>query len=214
MAKGKFMKIKLFLAIFLAVLTGRAAADEDHITGKWAADSRKSTGLGGYLLIFGDDGSVTNIFGALVDFKYQVEGHTLKMTFTDGASGKSEQKLEPFEIAGDKLIRNPADPTNRVEMTRVGTARPGVSAIVGLWTYKYSKKSDILATMQYTTNGLAQLSVPILPLKGIYKLQTNELTVQFDGKPPSKTKILLSGDHLTLLADDNEGEERFTRVSP
>lgn len=205
------MKTKLLLGVLLAVAIGRAAADGDHIAGKWAADSRKSTGLGGYLLIFAEDGSVTNIFGALVDFKYQADGHTIKMTFTDSQSGKSEQKSESYEISGDKLIRNPADATNRVEMARVGTAKQGVPAIVGLWTYKYGK-TDIMATCQYTSGGLGQLSVPMATDKGRYKLQTNELTMECEGRPSSKRKILLSGDHLTLLADETEPERKYTRV--
>jgi hypothetical protein len=182
-------------------------ANENQIVGKWAADSRTKGGLGA-LLIFGDDGVVTSTFGALVDFKYVVEGQTIKMTFPDTA----EQTTEPYSIVGDKLIAYPADPEKRQERTRVGTAKAGAPPIVGVWTFKhYTGK---MATMQYTSNGLAQLSVPTKTLKGHYKLLAQELTMEFDGQPTSNRKIQLSGDHLSLLADGSKPEQKFTRVSP
>jgi hypothetical protein len=162
------------------------------------------------MLIFGGDGAVTSIFGALVDFKYQADGHAIKLTFTDSASGKSEQSSEPYEILGDKLVANPTDATNRVEMTRVGTAKPGVPPIIGLWTFKHY--TGEMATMQYTSGGLAQLNVPMKTSKGRYKLQAQGLTMEFEGQPSSKRKILLSDDHLTFLADKTEQERKFTRV--
>ena len=78
-------------------------------------------------------------------------------------------------------------------MTRVGTARPGVPAIVGLWTYKWSEKSGTMATMQYTSGGLSQFSLPMQTFKGRYKLQADELTMEFEGKPPAKRKIKFNG---------------------
>src|ERR1039458_378699 len=95
-----------------------AEANQNQIVGKWAADNRTKGGLGA-MLIFGDDGVVTAIFGALVDCKYVVEGQTIKMTFPDTA----EQTAEPYSIVGDKLIAYPADPDKREERTRVGTDR-------------------------------------------------------------------------------------------
>jgi hypothetical protein len=193
--------------VFVALSFGRAEANKNQIVGKWAADSRTKGGLGA-MLIFADDGTVTSTFGAVVDFKYVVEGQTIKMTSTDSA----EQTTEPYSIVGDKLIAYPADPNKREERTRVGTAKPGAPPIVGAWTFKHY--TDATATMQYTSSGLGQLSVPIKTLKGRYKLQAQELMMEFDGQPISRRKIQLSGDHLSLLANGSEPEQKFTRVSP
>lgn len=201
------MNAKLLWAVLLALSIGNAQANENQIVGKWAADGRTKGGLGA-TLIFADDGAVTSIFGALVDFKYQVEGQTIKMTFADSA----EQTTEPYAIVGDKLIAYPADSQKREERTRVGPAKPGVPQIVGLWTFKHY--TGVMATMQYRSGGWGQLSVPMKTLKGRYKLQTQELTMEFDGQPTSNRKIQLSGDHLTLLADGTKPEQKFTRVSP
>lgn len=207
------MKIKLVSALLLIASVVIAQTDEHQIVGKWAADSRTRGGLG-TLLIFSDDGAMTKVFGALVDFKYQVEGDTINITFTDGETGKVEKSSEPYKVVGDKLTENPADPTNRVEMTRMGTAKPGTPAIVGVWTYKHY--AGTMAMMQYTSSGLAQLSVPMQTSVGRYKLLTNELTMEFagQGQKSSKRKFLLSGDHLVLLADGTEHENKFTRVVP
>ena len=201
------MNAKMLCIVLLALSTGKAVANENQIVGKWAADTRTKGGLG-TMLIFGDDGVVTSIFGALVDFKYVVKGQTIKMTFPDTA----EQTTEPYSIVGDKLIAYPADPDKREERTRVGTAKPGAAPIVGVWAFKHY--TGEMATMQYTSSGLAQLSVPVTTLKGRYKLLAQELTMEFDGQPTSNRKIQLSGDHLSLLADGTSHEQKFTRVSP
>jgi hypothetical protein len=184
-----------------------AEANQNQIVGKWAADNRTKGGLGA-MLIFGDDGVVTSIFGALVDCKYVVEGQTIKMTFPDTA----EQTAEPYSIVGDKLIAYPADPDKREERTRVGTAKPSVPPIVGVWSFKHY--TGEMATMQYTSSSLAQLSVPMKTLKGQYKLLAQVLTMLFDGQPISNRTVQLSGDHLSFLADGADPEQKFTRVSP
>jgi hypothetical protein len=185
------MNTKLLCAVLLAVSIGRAEANESQIAGKWAADGRTKGGLGA-MLIFADDGSVTSTFGALVDFTYKVDGQTITTTSTDSESGKFDQTAEPYEIVGEKLIVNPADPERRQEMTRVGAAKLGAASIVGLWSLKHY--TGTMATMEYTSGGLAQLSVPFMTLKGRYKLQTEELTMEFEGQPSSKQKILLAGE--------------------
>src|SRR5438132_10434738 len=112
--KEIWMKRKLLLGVSLAIAVAGAALGADAIVGKWAYVSRKSTGLGGCLLIFGNDGKVTNIFGVVGDDKYGADGHTLKTTFTLSGSDKTVEKSEPYEIIGDKLIKNPNDTTNRL----------------------------------------------------------------------------------------------------
>jgi len=206
------MKPTILRMLMLAVSVVSAKADQRQISGKWAADDRTKGGLG-TVIIFTDDGSVTNIFGELVDFKYRVEGETIIQTYDDPSTGTSSQTTLPYSIVGDKLTEvDPANAANRLEMTRVGTAKPGVTPIVGLWTYKHY--TGVMATVQFTRGGLEQLSVPMTVASGRYKLQTGELTMEIEGQPPSKRKIVLSGDHLTFLADAAEHEQKFTRIVP
>jgi hypothetical protein len=214
------IETQLWLGVSLAFGLGGAATGADTIAGTWAYVSQKSTGLGGCLLIFADGGSVTNITGVVGDDKYRADGQTLTTTFTiDRDSGKTVEKSEPYEIIGDKLIKSPNDATNRLEMTRIGAAKPGAPAIVGLWTYEWNKKPDkhgrtlgIMATIQYGSDGRAQFILPMLTNNGRFKLQSNELTMELEGQPPERRKILVSGDDLTLLADGVERERKFTRV--
>jgi hypothetical protein len=203
----RLLSARLVLAVLLALSFGKADAAENQIVGKWAADSRTKGGLGA-LLAFADDGGMASTFGALVDFKYQIKEKTIKMTFVDS----SESTTEPYVIIGDKLIAYPDNPEKREERTRVGTAKPGTSPIIGVWTFKHY--TGEMATMQYGSGGLGQLSVPIKTVNGRYKLQADELVMEFDGQPTSKRKIQLSGDHLSFLADDANPEKKFTRVSP
>ena len=94
----------------------------------------------------------------------------------------------------------------------------GIIGIVGVWTFKHY--TGVMATQQYTSGGLMQLSVPFTTTAGTYKLESNKLTLDFGGnwmdfevKSPDPINILLSGDHLTLLGPDG-GKQTYTRVSP
>jgi hypothetical protein len=198
---------RLLWALLLTLSISKAETNESQITGKWAADSRTKGGLGA-MLIFAGDGTITSTFGAIIDFKYQVEAQTIKMTFPDS----TEQVTEPYEIVGNKLIANPADPKRREERTRIGIAKPGSPPITGLWTFKHYTGG--MATMQYRSGGLGQLCVPMQTLIGRYKLQAQELTMEFDGQPAANRKIQLSADHLLLLPVGTQPEQKFTRVSP
>lgn len=198
---------RLLWAVLLTLSIGTPETNESQIVGKWAADSRTKGGLGA-MLIFAGDRTVTFTFGAIVDFKYQIEGQTIKMAFPDS----TEQVTEPYEIFGDKLIANPADPKKREERTRIGVAKPGAPPIAGLWTFKHYTGG--IATMHYRSGGLGQLCVPMKTFKGHYKLQAQELTMEFEGQPTSKRKIEFSGDHLLLQPTGTEPGQKFTRVSP
>jgi hypothetical protein len=228
-SRGKILvNAKLLCAVWLALLIGRAAANENAIVGEWAGDIRTKGGLGSSL-VFAADGELTSRFGALVDFKYSVEGQTYKMTFADNSEALTEQ----FEIVGDKFISKPSNPkiigvgdklnskppSPRIngERTRVGTAIPGAPPIVGVWSFHSSFTPDAapdrpLASVRYTKDGRGQLSIPFIAPRGHYTIQGQELTMEFKGKPSFKRKILLAGDHLTLLAGGTDSEQKFTRA--
>jgi len=202
-----------FLGIsIIGLLSGFFWVSESQIVGKWASDARSKGGLGARYN-FTKDGVVMISFGALVDFDYQIEGQTLKTKLRSKYTKEPEQPdFEQYAIEGDKLIINPSDPNKRKEMTR--TTIPDVKAhpIVGLWSFKHYTGGT--ATMQYTSGGLAQLSVPFVSLQGRYKLQGQELHIEFEGKPSVKRKIRLEGNRLIFLADGEKKQEEYTRVLP
>jgi hypothetical protein len=69
-----------------------------------------------------------------------------------------------------------------------------------------------MATMQYTTKGLAQLSVPFDFLSGKYKVNGQVLHIEFDGMPALERKFRLEGDRLRILPDDKNKQEEYLRV--
>ncbi|MFN5178334.1 hypothetical protein [Limnohabitans sp.] len=186
-------------------------ADQVQIAGKWAADTRTKGGLGSSW-VFEKDGTATYTFGALVDFKYQVEGKTIKTIFENSTTGKSETDLQSFEILGNKLIIDPSEPEKRQEMNRVGNAISNAVPLVGIWEFKHY--TGAMATMQYTTTGLAQLSVPFQNTKGKYRLRSNELIIMLDGQSDATKKIQLNGDQLVFLPNSKDGELKYSRVLP
>jgi len=194
------------LIVFLCRLSG---ASENQIVGKWASDTRSKGGLG-TRYNFTNDGVVMSSFGALVDFDYRIEGQILKTNLNSDTV--ENRDAMPFEIVGDKLIINPSDPNSRQEMTRISIPDVNSPPIVGVWSFKHYGGG--MATIQYTTSGLAQLSVPFVSLKGRYKIQGQELDIEFEGNLSVKRKIRLEGNRLIFLADGEKKQEKYTRVLP
>jgi hypothetical protein len=209
-AKMKSIISIMLLAIFLVgpLASFSLADDASGIVGKWAAVARTKGGLGARFNFQGN-GIVTSSFGALVDFDYRIEGKVIKMNLR---GDKDRVDSIPFGIVGDKLILNPADPDKRQEMTRSAVTIAKAHPIVGIWSYKHYTGG--MATMQYTTKGLAQLSVPFDTLSGAYKVQGQELQIDFDGKPSSKRKIYLEGNSLIFLPNGPKKQEKYLRVEP
>jgi hypothetical protein len=200
----------ILLATFLVVsLSGlSSASDPSEIVGKWASAVRTKGGLG-TRYNFEESGVVSSSFGALVDFDYRIEGQSVKTTLK---GDKEQTDSTPFEIRGDKLILNPSDPDKRQEMTRTAVTAANAHPIVGIWSFKHYTGG--MATMQYTTTGLAQLSVPFDSLRGRFKRQGEVLQIDFDGMPSFKRKFRLEDDHLLFLADDQNKQEEYLRVHP
>jgi hypothetical protein len=193
------------------LLTSLALAAQNDIVGKWAANGRTRGGLGG-MWLFEPNGNASLSFGALVDFRYSVKDHILKTVVNDPYAKSIEEDAAPYEIIGDTLITNPTDTTRRQEMKRIGSQRQGVNPIVGIWTYKHYTGS--MATMEFTSTGLAQLSVPFETQKGRYTFKEQELIIDTEGKPTYRRKIQIENDTLIFLSEGSKKEERYTRVRP
>lgn len=191
---------------YLLLLLAWSAAAADSLTGTWTADARSKGGIG-TTLKFSGDGAVTSMLGAIVDFRFAIDGQILTTTFQE-PSGTNTVMHQAFQLTGNKLVTEPADPDKRLEMTRVGTG----TSLAGQWTYELRPGTQAL--LQYNTNNTGQLFVPMQTRQGQYKLESGMLTFEFPGEPATARQVTLSGDHLTLLAEADHREQRFTRVSP
>jgi hypothetical protein len=91
----------------LTLFSSSPAVAGDDVVGMWSSSSRTKGGLGSQRT-FTEDGNVTNTFGALVDFKYEVNGSqvTMALLAPDG-SVKKEIVTQEFLINGDTLTENP-----------------------------------------------------------------------------------------------------------
>jgi hypothetical protein len=212
--KGIYMRKfgSAFLASFIFFLLINASfAEQNDLIGKWAANVRTRGGLGG-MWTFEPNGKASKSFGALVDFSYSVDGHTLKTVFKDSYTEKVEEDASPYEILGDTLITNPTDTTRRQEMKRVGSPRSGADPIVGIWTYKHYTGG--MATMEFTSSGLAQLSVPFETGKFLYSLNGKEIIITSESIPSYRRKARLEKNTLIFPAEGDEEEKRYTRFAP
>jgi hypothetical protein len=199
----------LHFALYL-LCASVAHANGGEIVGTWAADARTKGGLGG-MMVFSENGLVTTTFGAVVDFKYEIDGQSIRTIYEKDKTGNSDHK-ETYKIVADTLIidaENP-DPAKRLEMKRIGPATPGTQPVVGVWQFTHYTGKP--ATWQYTTNGLAQLSVPMLTSRGRYAISGSNLSLAMEGESPTELRIELRGDSLTIFKPDRQ--QRFTRVMP
>jgi hypothetical protein len=202
---------RIVIAFVLFFLINITATAQDSIVGKWAANVRTRGGLGGMWMLE-PNGIASKTFGALVDFRYSADGRTLKTIFKDSYTGKVEEDSSPYEILGDLLITNPTDTIKRQEMKRVGSPRAGVNPIVGIWTYEHY--TGVMATMEFTSSGLAQLSVPFETEKFHYSLNGKEIIITTESIPSYRGRARLEKDILIFPAEGDEKEKRYSRVAP
>src|SRR5438874_10649983 len=104
-------QILVLSAVALGVLAPALA--DDSVVGIWSQVSRTKGGLGSQW-VFTKEGTCTYTFGALVDFKYEIEGNRLKMTLLQ--SGANEVSTEEILIEGDTLTENPKTPERKQVM--------------------------------------------------------------------------------------------------
>lgn len=202
-AFGRFL-----LLACLTLLTSSPAVADDDVVGMWSSSSRTKGGLGPQW-VFTKDGNVTSTFGALVDFKYEVKGNSIKMMLLapDGSVTK-EVSTQEFSIDGDTLTENPRTPDRKQVMKRTSKPYKDAHPIVGEWTYKHYTGGPAL--MRYSRAGVVQLSVPFLTLTGTYRTNQGALTIAPNDQKPVSYKFKLEKDSLVLT--DGEGKEsKFLR---
>lgn len=195
---------RFLLLACLTLLSSSPAMAGDDVVGMWSSSSRTKGGLGPQW-IFTKDGNVSNTFGALVDFKYEVKGSQITMALLapDG-SVANEVMAQEFSINGDTLTENPQTPDRKQIMKRIGKPYKDAHPIVGEWTYKHYTGGPAL--MRYSRTGIAQLSVPFQTLKGTYRTNQGTLAITPNDQKPVSYKFKREKDSLVLT--DEEGKER------
>jgi hypothetical protein len=199
---------RVALLTCFAIFYAPPSIADDGIVGIWSSSSRSKGGLGPQW-IFSKDGIATHTFGALVDFKYEVNGSQIKMVLLDpNHSATKEVSVSEFSIDGDSLTVNPREPDRKKVMKRVGKENKGAHPIVGEWTYSHYTGGP--AYMRYSRSGIVQLSVPFQTLTGTYHTDQATLAITLRDQQPVKYKFRREKDFL-LLTDREAKEGKYLR---
>jgi hypothetical protein len=178
----------------------------DEVAGIWSSASRTKSGLGPQW-VFTKDGNVTYSFGALVDFKYEIEGNQIEMTLLGpDRSATNEISLEEFSIDGDTLTLNPNTPDRKQVMKRAGKSYKGAHPIVGDWTYAHYTGGPAL--MRYSREGIVQLSVPFEVITGTYRTNQGILTIALRDQESTNSRFRREKGAL-ILSDGEFKESRY-----
>jgi len=195
------MERRALVALGLLWLSGVRADASPDVTGLWSAAVRTRGGLGAQMAFTATE--VTSTFGALVDFKYEIDGTKLKMASVDAReSAPAEAAAQEFKIEGNTLTTTAEGKPAQI-MTRVGSSHPGAHPIIGDWTYLHY--TGVPAVQRFSRNGIMQLSVPFQTRRGNYQLENNMARIQFAGLPALALTIKREGSVLTT--SDAQGKE-------
>ena len=170
------------LLVVAAALVPDASGAADTLTGMWSATARTRGGLAAQW-VFAPNGVATRTFGALVDYRYGIQGARLSLTELDGNHAPtSKVTTQDFTLLGDTLTMNPTKPEGRQLMKRVGQPFPGTHPIVGEWSFKHY--SGGMAYMRFGRTGIVQLSVPFETATGTWATEGAKLTTQLKDRKP------------------------------
>ena len=207
------MKKCIYLMLGLLIAGGGSRTNGDDIQvneirkfpgltqGRWSSLARTKGGLGSQWK-FTEDGETTYSFGALVDFKYEVDGNQIKMiALNPDLKPKGEMQISKFLIDDKTLTLEPNSSVGRQVMTRSGAPHTGADQVMGDWTYTHYTGGT--AVMRYFQDGICQLSVPFQELKGTYRKVGNDISIQLPGRDPIKASFLPSEDILTITTITN-----------
>lgn len=203
------------LLLILAGLVQTAAAaappaPPPAILGQWESAVRNKGGIGN-ILEFMPDGRVTQISAAMGDTTYEVQGEWLRTYYTDEETGKSRESelLLEFE-GGDRFAEKGADGEAQGFSDRVGKPVAGAPPLVGQWCSLFL---DMLTNYrQFTADGKLYVRMPIVTLRGTYKVEGADLTVEIFGQPPGRYPFRIENGQLIIKSRD--GSDRVYKRSP
>lgn len=198
---------RVFLALALMLGAGNASAAED-VAGIWSAQARSKGGLG-FQWVF-KDGEAAMTFGALVDFKYTIEGNRITMTNALDPAGRGESIIEEYVIDGDMMTQTqPGMPGAEKTLRRTGAPYPDAHPIIGEWTYRHP--TGPAAFVRYSRDGTVQLSIPFQTMKGSYRLNGKVLEVDLQGGP--RTAFDANREDRTLVLTERGGKNKVSGYS-
>lgn len=183
--------------LFVLISVGIA---NELLLGDWRSVVRSKGGLGS-AKAYKSDGIVYVTYGALVDFKYTLQGNMLIFSFPD-----ADDIVQTVEVQDTKLtLIDQAG--NKEELTRAeGDPKAG---IIGKWTgdhYTGQKQ-----TLHFTASKNCYLSVPMIFAKGKYQVKGNTLIESYEGKDDYVWIWSIQEDVLTLTSTKNEKVEKYKR---
>jgi hypothetical protein len=197
---------RALVALGMLWLGGVRAFAAVDVTGIWSAAVRTRGGLGAQMTFTATD--ATSTFGALVDFKYELDGAMIKMTSMEPREQSPAETIsQEFKIEGDKMtLIFPGGPPQ--VMTRLGAPYRDAHPIIGDWTYMHP--AGVHAVQRFSRKGITQLSVAAKTFKGPYRIEDGTMHIEFDGMPAVALTVKREGDVLTTR-DDKSKESRFIK---
>jgi hypothetical protein len=201
---------KVFAIGVLTCGTSILAAAETGIEGDWTPVQGKNSGLG-TIWIFGAEGKLTSVFGAVVDGDYQIEGDQIKLIEPDNSSSGGKPPITfSFVVSDDAMSLTLGPPAASVpkrggapqSFTRVGERLAGAAPIVGEWLGPDLSTSNpqgpsVRPTYRFSRSGVMQLRLPMQSESGSYRLADGVLTVALPGETKS-FKVEIEPDVITL----------------
>ncbi len=201
----------LSLALLLSAFLQAAPAPPPPaaILGQWESAVRNKGGIGN-ILEFLPDGRVTQISAAMGDTTYEVSGEWLRTFYTDEDTGQVRESELMLEFEGsDRFAEKGADGEAQGYSDRIGSSTPGASPLVGQWCSLFL---DMLTNYrQFTADGKLFVRMPIVTLRGTYRVQGGELTVEIFGQPPGRYPFRIENGQLFIKSRD--GSDRVYKRS-
>jgi hypothetical protein len=199
----KFMKKQLCFLLFIPFMLAWSTplGAESPIVGEWVSVERSRGGLGS-AKTYTADNIVQATFGALVDFKYQLDGNKVVLSFPG-----ADDIVQKVEIKDTKMILTSEPTGSKQELTRVGGDQK--SGIIGKWTGDhYTGGKQIL---HFTAAKNCYLSVPMISGNGTYQSIGDNLTESFEGQKNAEWKWAIHDDVLTLTNKNQGKTEKYMR---
>ena len=196
--------VPLAIALAAFLQTAPPAPPPAAILGQWESAVRNKGGVGN-ILEFHPDGRVTQISAAMGDTTYQVTEDWLRTFYTDEATGEVRESALKVEFDGsERFVEKGEDGTEQSSSERIGAAPRKGSPIVGEWCSVFMEL--LTQYRQFTPDGKLFIRMPAVTLRGTYKVEGDQLTVEIFGQPSGKYPYRIDNGQLKIKARD--GSER------
>jgi hypothetical protein len=180
------------------------------ILGQWESAVRNKGGVGN-ILEFHPDGRVTQISAAMGDTTYEVQGEWLRTFYTDEATGQVRESALKVEFEGsDRFTEKGEDGAEQSSSERIGSLAPKASSpLIGEWCSIFMEL--MTQYRQFTPDGKLFVRMPVVTLRGKYRVEGDMLTVEIFGQPPGRYPFRIENNQLVIKSRD--GSDRVYKRS-